>query len=304
MRRLGHSSRNKQASALNLDGSSLNIRPLTPAIGAEVDDIDLSVALSDEQVDKVSSAFRKHLVLFFRNQELQPADLVRFSRLFGPVGSYPFAEPLPGHPEVIAIIKEPEQKTVFGGIWHTDSTYLETPSAASVLYSLEVPEVGGDTLFANMYDAWERLDEGIKETIKNRVARHSSAKNRAKLRADHLETGAMKAVEKKSGDVREAMHPLVRKHPHTSKPSLYVSPAHTTAIEGLDSGESDEILAHLFEHVLHDDFKCRFRWTPGTLAIWDNRCTLHYPVNDYPGVRRVMHRVTIDGEKPSAYYWY
>jgi len=265
MRRLGHSSRNKQASALNLDGSSLNIRPLTPAIGAEVDDIDLSVALSDEQVDKVSSAFRKHLVLFFRNQELQPADLVRFSRLFGPVGSYPFAEPLPGHPEVIAIIKEPEQKTVFGGIWHTDSTYLETPSAASVLYSLEVPEVGGDTLFANMYDAWERLDEGIKETIKNRV---------------------------------------VRKHPHTSKPSLYVSPAHTTAIEGLDSGESDEILAHLFEHVLHDDFKCRFRWTPGTLAIWDNRCTLHYPVNDYPGVRRVMHRVTIDGEKPSAYYWY
>lgn len=282
----------------------MKITPLTTAIGAEVDEIDLSASLSDEQISDVQRAFRKHLVLFFRNQNLEPPDLVRFSRMFGPVGAYPFAKPLPGYPEVIAIIKEPEQQTVFGGIWHTDSTYLETPSAASVLYSLEVPEVGGDTLFANMYQAWEHLDDELKERIKTRSARHSSAKNRAKLRADHLQTGAMKAQEQKVDDVHEALHPLVRKHPHSSRPSLYVSPAHTTSIEGLMQEESDEILDHLFQHVLKDDFKCRFRWSPGTLAIWDNRCTLHYPVNDYPGVRRVMHRVTIEGEKPAAYYWY
>lgn len=282
----------------------MNVRPLTTAIGAEIDGIDLSAPLDESQVDAVTSAFRKHLVLFFRDQTLQPEDVVRFSKLFGPVGAYPFAEPLDGHPEVIAIIKEPEQKTVFGGIWHTDSTYLESPSAASVLYSLEVPEVGGDTLFSNMYLAWERLDEILKEKIKSMVALHSSEKNRAKLRVEHLDSGKMQAKQETVRDVREAWHPVVRKHPHTSRPSLYISPAHTTAIRGLDDTESDELLEQLFRHALSDDFKCRFRWTPGTLAIWDNRCTLHYPVNDYHGVRRVMHRVTVDGERPTAYYWY
>ena len=280
----------------------MNVRPLTTAIGAEVDGIDLAAPLDESQVDVVSAAFRKHLVLFFRDQTLQPDDVVRFAKLFGPVGAYPFAEPLDGHPEVIAIVKEPEQKTVFGGIWHTDSTYLESPSAASVLYSLEVPEIGGDTLFSNMYLAWERLDDELKDKIKTKVALHSSEKNRAKLRIEHLDSGQMQAKQE-AAEVREAWHPMVRKHPRTMRPSLYVSPAHTTQIRGLDA-ESDELLERLFQHALNDDFKCRFRWTPGTLAIWDNRCTLHYPVNDYHGVRRVMHRVTIDGERPVAYYWY
>lgn len=281
----------------------MNIRPLTTAIGAEIDGVDLSAPLDDSLANKIMQAFRQHLVLFFRDQSLQPEDIVRFARQFGPVGAYPFAEPLPDHPEVIAIIKEPEQKTVFGGIWHTDSTYLEQPSAASVLYSLDVPEVGGDTLFSNMYLAWDNLDTSLQEHIKTKVARHSSDKNRAKLRADHLQGGQMQARQDVP-PVHEAWHPMVRKHPLTQKPSLYISPAHTTGIRGMQDAESTSVLEELFQHALSDDFKCRFRWTPGTLAIWDNRCTLHYPVNDYHGVRRVMHRVTVDGERPSAFYWY
>ena len=281
----------------------MNVKPLTTAIGAEVDGVDLSVPLDDEQAAAIILAFRQHLVLFFRDQSLKPDDIVRFARQFGPVGAYPFAEPLPDHPEVIAIIKEPEQKTVFGGIWHTDSTYLEQPSAASVLYALEVPEVGGDTLFSNMYLAWENLDTELQEVIKTKVARHSSAKNRAKLRADHLDGGKMQARQAAVQE-HEAWHPMVRKHPHTYQPSLYISPAHTTGIRGMSDEDSETLLDQLFQHALSDDFKCRFRWSPGTLAIWDNRCTMHYPVNDYHGVRRVMHRVTVDGERPTAFYWY
>ena len=282
----------------------MNIKPLTTAIGAEIEGVDLSVALTDKQVDQLMAAYRQHLVLFFRNQSLQPADLVRFANLFGPVGIYPFAKPLDGHPEVVEIVKEPEQKTVFGGIWHTDSAYLENPSAASVLYSVEVPEVGGDTLFANMYLAWERLDDDLKELIKTRVALHSSDKNRAVLRLDHLQTGSMQASEDARKDVKEAWHPLVRKHPQSQAASLYVSPAHTTSIRGIDDEKGQQLLERLVQHALHDDHKCRFRWTEGTLAIWDNRCTLHYPVNDYHGVRRIVHRVTVEGERPTAYYWY
>ncbi len=282
----------------------MNVKPLTSAIGAEIEGVDLSQPLNDAQFEAVSTAFKQHLVLFFRNQSLQPQDIVGFAKLFGPVGAYPFAKPLPDHPEVIAIIKEPEQKTVFGGIWHTDSAYLQEPSAASVLYSLEVPDVGGDTLFSNMYLAWENLDDDLKETIKTKSALHSSDKNRAKLRAEHLDNGKMPAIQDAMQKVHEAWHPIVRKHPRTQKPSLYISPAHTTGIRGMSDEESKPLLEQLFQHALLDDFKCRFRWSPGTLAIWDNRCTLHYPVNDYQGVRRVMHRVTVDGERPTAYYWY
>lgn len=278
----------------------MRIARQTPAIGAEIIDIDLRRVLSesnhDDLIASIQQAFLDYHVLYFREQTLTPDELVAFARLFGKVGSYPFAKPLPDCPEVIAIIKEPEQRTVFGGIWHTDSTYLHAPSIASVLYAVEVPPLGGDTLFSSQVAAFDALDDTMKQHIAGLKARHSSAKNRSKLRADHLKTGTMSVEDTQS---HEAVHPVVRTHPETGLPSLYLSPAHTTGIEDMPTEESDTLLQVLFEHALKDDFKCRFRWHPGTLAVWDNRCTLHYPVNDYHGYRRVMHRVTIDGEPPA-----
>lgn len=269
----------------------MEIRPLTPTIGAEVFDLDLSGEYDDKTFDIVIRAFVKHHVLVIRDQKLNPSNIVGFARQFGPVGAYPFAKPIEGHPEVIAIVKEPDQKTVFGGIWHTDSAYLSNPSMASVLYAVEVPSVGGDTLFSNQHAAFNALSSRTKDRLRSLSAVHSSAKNERKLRSKHLQSGAMKPQEKKHF---EATHPIVRTHPVTGRESLYLSPAHTTHIEGLAPEDSDALLQELFEHALSDDFKCRVRWQPGTLSIWDNRCTLHYPVNDYHGHRREMLRVTID----------
>ncbi len=273
----------------------MNIQPLTPAIGADVYDLDLGTGISDANKEALQQAFFAHHVLLIRNQSLSSDHLLRFARCFGHVGAYPFAKPLPGYPEIIAIIKEPEQTSVFGGIWHTDSTYLPKPSMASVLYAVEVPAVGGDTLFSNQHAAFESLDTSTKKKLRKLTAEHSSAKNQQKLRTGHLATGSM---QQKAQTVFTATHPVVRTHPVTGRESLYLSPAHTTHINGLPQQESDALLETLFAHALRDDFKCRVRWQPGTVAIWDNRCTLHYPVNDYHGHRREMHRITIDGDKP------
>ncbi len=281
----------------------MQIRPLTPVVGAELEAIDLASqcerGFDKAVVEQLRQAFLDHHVLFIRDQSLSPAQLTQFSALFGPIGRYPFAEPIPGHPEVIAIIKEASQQTVFGGIWHTDSAYMQQPSMASVLYAVQVPDCGGDTLFANMHAAYETLDDELQQQLQQRFALHSSAKNRQRLRDDHLRAGAMSATD---DDVFEAVHPVVRRHPQTGKPSLYLSPAHTCLFEGEQMAESEPLLTKLFAHALQDDFKCRFRWTPGTVAIWDNRCLLHYPVNDYHGHRREMWRVTIDGEQPLAMF--
>lgn len=278
-----------------LKTETMQLDLLTPAVGAEISGVDLSRPIDSDTQNYLHQAFLAHHVLFFRKQQLQPQHLVTFASLFGPVGTYPYAKPLTDHPHVIAIIKEPEQRTVFGGIWHTDSAYLEQPSLGSVLYSREVPEIGGDTLFANTALALEHLAPEIKSGLENRRAIHSSAKNQQKLRADHLKSGSMEA---KTPEILEASHPVIRSHPETGRQSLYLSPAHTTRFEDSTISKSDPLLQRLFDHMLKDDFKCRFRWSPNTLAIWDNRCLLHYPVNDYDGHRREMLRVTIDGDRP------
>lgn len=275
---------------MNHSNRPLEVKPLTPTIGAEVFNVDLAVD-DGNTIEQLMQAFIQHHVLVIRDQKLTPADIVKFARHFGPVGAYPFAKPVEGHPEVIAIIKEPDQKTVFGGIWHTDSAYLPSPSMASVLYAVQVPQVGGDTLFSNQHAAFEALNEATRDRLRSLTAVHSSAKNDSKLRSSHLNSGSMRQQQKKHV---ETAHPVVRKHPVTGRESLYLSPAHTTHIEGLAAEESDALLGELFAHALSDDFKCRVRWQPGSLAIWDNRCTLHYPINDYHGHRREMLRVTID----------
>ena len=275
----------------------IDVRAIAGALGAEVHGVDLSAPLADDLRDELRRAFLEHLVIFFRGQDLAPEQLVAVARHFGPIGTYPFAEPLAEHPQVIAVIKEPEQHGNFGGIWHSDTAYLERPSLGSLLYAREVPAAGGDTLFANMYLAYERLSDGMKDLLDGLTAVNSAAKNKDALRADHLAGGAMVAKTPEHMDL-EAVHPVVRSHPETGRKALYVNCAHTLRFTDMTEVESAPLLEFLFEHLVRAEHTCRFRWQPGSLAIWDNRCTQHYPLNDYHGHRRVMHRVTIEGERP------
>jgi taurine dioxygenase len=285
-----------------MDYRHIEVTPIASALGAEIRGVDLARPLAPGIFFEIHRAFLEHLVIFFRDQALGPEQLTGFARRFGPLGRYPFAEPLAGHPEVIPIIKEPDQRSNFGGLWHSDTAYQERPSLGSLLYALEVPSLGGDTLFANMYLAYERLSEGLKALLagsasKPLTAVNSAAKNQASLRGDHLAGGAMtgKALDPAA---LEAEHPVVRRHPETGRKALYVNRAHTLRFTDMTVDESRPLLDFLFEHACKEEFTCRFRWQLGSLALWDNRCTQHYPLNDYHGHRRVMHRVTLEGERP------
>jgi len=277
----------------------IGISPLAPALGAEVTGVDLARPVDDGTAGELRDALAEYLVLFFRGQDITPADQVAVAGLFGPVGTYPFAEPIAEHPQVIPIIKEAHQTTNFGGIWHTDTPYLEKPSLGSVLYAREVPQIGGDTMWASGYRAWETLSEGLRKTLSPLRAVQSAARNKAELRTDHLKDGAMRGHNAEAMDVQRAEHPVARTHPVTGRKSLYISPAHTTNFVGWTEAESAPLLDYLYRHMTTEENSCRFRWTRGAVAVWDNRCSLHYPLNDYHGQRREMHRVTIEGERPA-----
>ncbi len=274
----------------------IDVRPLEGALGAEIGGLDLSGPLSEAVIDEVRRAFLEHLVVFFRDQDLTPEHLLAFARRFGPIGLYPFALGMEGTPEVMEVIKEPDQESNFGGFWHSDTAYLEKPSLGSMLYAVEVPSDGGDTLFANMYLAYERLGEDLKAEIDGLSAYNSAAKDKGRVRTDHLSSGTMKGRLEKD---LAAWHPVVRTHPQTGRRALYVNRVHTVRFGGMTEEESVPLLERLCDHATGREFTCRFRWRPGSLAFWDNRCTQHYPLNDYPGFRRVMSRVTIEGERPA-----
>ena len=275
---------------------SIDVRPLEGALGAEIGGLDLSGPLTEAVIGEVRRAFQEHLVIFFRDQDLTPQHLLAFARHFGPIGLYPFARGMEGTPEVMDVIKEPGQETNFGGFWHSDTAYLEKPSLGSLLYAIEVPPDRGDTLFANMYLAYERLTDSTKAEIEGLSAYNSAAKDKGRVRGDHLASGAMKGRLEKD---LAAWHPVVRTHPQTGSRALYVNRAHTVRFADQTEEESAPLLERLCDHATREEFTCRFRWRPGSLAFWDNRCTQHFPLNDYPGFRRVMSRVTIEGERPA-----
>ena len=278
--------------------TAIDVRPLSGRLGAEIHGVDLARPLDAETFGLVERAFLEHLVIFFRDQELTPAQQVAFAARFGPIGRYPFAEPIADHPDIIAVIKEPSQTTNFGGVWHSDTTYLEIPALGSLLYAKEVPVRGGDTLFANMYLAYETLSPGLRRLLDGLRAVNSAGKNKEILRSDHAASGAMTATAVDARGLR-AEHPVVRRHPVTGRKALYVNRAHTVAFKDMSEAESAGLLDYLFDHAAREDFTCRFRWEAGSLALWDNRCTQHYPLNDYDGQRRVMHRATIEGDLPA-----
>jgi taurine dioxygenase len=274
---------------------SLEIRPLSGAIGAEILGIDLSGELSEATVAEIRRIWLKHLVIFFRDQELSPERFVHVARRFGKPVEYPFIKGIDGFPEVTPVVKLEHEKNNFGGIWHTDTAYLETPPMGTMLIAREVPPYGGDTLFANQYLAYETLSDGMRRLIEPLAAVNSSARaDVSRTREDRLKDGARDDAKKEY----LAEHPVVRAHPETGRKALYVNVAHTARFAGMTEAESAPILGYLFQHQVKPEFTCRFSWRPGSIAFWDNRCAQHNPVNDYHGFRRVMHRVTLAGDKP------
>ena len=278
-----------------LRSNTLRIDSISGALGAEVDGVDLSRPLGDGTVALLRRALLDHLVLFFRDQHLSPADLLAAARQFGAPIEYPFVKGIDGFPEVIEVAKLEHERVNFGGVWHSDTTYLETPPMGTLLLAREVPSTGGDTLFANMYLACETLSEGIRDALARLTAINSSAKaNASRTREDRI-----RAAPKERGDqVLEAEHPVLRTHPETGRKALYVNIAHTLRFGGMTEAESAPLLRYLFEHQIKPEFTCRFRWRPGSLAFWDNRAAQHNPINDYHGYRRIMHRVTLAGDRP------
>jgi len=272
----------------------IEVRPIAGAIGAEIHGVDTARPLEGEVVSEIRRAFLDHLVIFFRNQKLTPQEQLAFAQRFGHPMEYPQLKGLPECPLITPVIKLEHERLNFGGVWHSDTTYLERPPMASMLYAVEIPPYGGDTLFANQYLAYETLSEGLKETLAGLVGVNSSTKaDASKTREDRLRAAGAELK------VFVEEHPVVRTHPETGRKALFVNVGHTTQIKGWTQQESQPLLDYLFEHQVRPEFTCRFRWETGSLAFWDNRCTQHNPVNDYHGFRRVMHRITLAGDTPS-----
>jgi len=278
-----------------MGNSRVEARPVAGTLGAEIVGVDLGQRLDKEVVAEIRGLWLDHLVIFFRDQMLPPEKLLAFARYLGEVVEYPFIKGIEGFAEITPVLKLEHEKVNFGGLWHSDTAYLDRPPMGTMLIAREVPPVGGDTLFANMYLAYETLSEGMKGMLQGLIAVNSSAKaNATRTREDRLRGDAR--ADAKSEYVAE--HPVVRTHPETGRKALYVNSGHTVRFKDMTAAESAPILNYLFDHLTRPEFTCRFRWQPGSLALWDNRCTQHNPINDYHGFRRLMHRVTLAGDEP------
>ena len=271
----------------------IEVRPIAGALGAEIGGVDIARDLPDAVVSEIRRAWLDHLVIFVPDQKLTPQAQLDFARRFGEPMEYPQLKGLPEYPMITPVIKLEHERVNFGGVWHSDTTYLERPPMASMLYALETPPHGGDTIFANQYLAYESLSDRLRLTLAGLTGINSSTKAEVtRSREDRL---------REAGVQHKALtgeHPVVRTHPETGRKALYVNAGHTTQFKGFTAEESAPLLDFLFRHQVKVEFTCRYRWRPGVLAFWDNRCAQHYPVNDYHGHRRVMHRVTLAGDTP------
>ena len=272
---------------------NLEIRRLAGALGAEIAGVNLAHDLTDDTILELKHALVEHQVIFFRDQGLSPEQQMQFGRRFGPLNIHPFVGGMAEHPEVMEIIKEPEDRVNFGGGWHSDMSFLPQPSIGSILYAVEVPLWGVDTLFASQAAAYDALSPGMKQTLEGLNAVHSASREYSAQGHSAQKRKSMSVAEAE-GAVGEHIHPVVLVHPETGRKALYVNPAFTMRIEGWSARESKPLLDFLFEHSRYEAFTCRFGWAPGSVAFWDNRSVWHFALNDYSGQRRHMRRVTVD----------
>jgi len=277
---------------------SIQATPIAGALGAEITGVNLAEELSDEVIAQIRQALLDHLVIFFRDQQLTPEQQIAFARRFGSLEEHDFVKGLPEHPEIIRVIREADETSKnFGGNWHSDVTHQECPALGSVLYAVDVPSHGGDTLFANQYLAYESLSPGMKRMLAGLTGVHTArgpfgpeGRSNTNWRNMQVETSE-KALE-------EMEHPVIRTHPETGRKCLFVNKTFTVRFKDMTEEESAPLLDQLFAHASQEPFTCRFKWTKGAVAFWDNRAVLHYALNDYSGHRREMHRVAISGDRP------
>jgi taurine dioxygenase len=282
-----------------MTGTKIEVLPIAGALGAEMRGVDLGAALSDAAVAEIRRALLDHLVVFFRDQDLTPESQIALARRFGPIAIHPIARGRDDHPEIVEVVREPGEMLNWGSKWHSDTTGIECPPLGSILYAREVPPFAGDTCWANLCRAHDTLSDGMKALL-------------ARLRAVHS-TGApgryadfYKSMRAFATGESEAVHPVVRTHPETGRPILFVNRSFTRRFDGMTEEESRPLLGFLFDHCERPEFTCRFRWRRGSVAFWDNRCTIHDAIADYwparndgaADTRRVMHRVMIEGDRP------
>ncbi len=273
----------------------MKVRRVAGALGADISGVDLADGVSATLASEIREVLLAHQVIFLRRQPLNARQFLDFACAMGEPIEYPFVRGIDGFPTIIEVKKLEHEKVNFGGVWHSDTTYLEVPPMGSMLLSREVPPFGGDTLFANQYLAYESLSDVMRSLLDGLTGISTSAKaDVSKTREDRIRSDGRQAAPQ---DYR-AEHPLVRTHPETGRKALYVNVAHTAGIKGMRDEESAPLLGFLFQHQIKPEFTCRFGWENDSIAFWDNRCTQHNPVNDYHGYRRVMHRITLKGDRP------
>ncbi|MCP5373036.1 MAG: TauD/TfdA family dioxygenase [Hyphomicrobiales bacterium] len=275
----------------DLDFERITVKPLSTALGAEVAEVDLA-RLDDQAWTEIERAYHRYMVLFFRDQSMTPEEQVNFAARFGPVDRYPFGDPIPEHQDVVAVVAEPDAPSTFGALWRSDTPFLERPPAGSVLYARHGPGDAGEAQWADLRGAYAALSPGLRTVLDGLRAVHRDSPG-----ADG--TGAGDGARDGAGaETRTATHPVVRTHPVTGERSLYLCPAHTARFDGMTEDESAPLLDYLYRHGTRAEFTCRLRWEPGTVAVWDSRCTWRTRLGGDPGQQRVLHRVSIGGERP------
>lgn len=283
----------------------IEVKPVAGALGAEIARVNLG-RLDDETFEEIKKAWLEHLVIFFRDQNITPEQQIAFAKRFGEIHHHPFMKGMDAYPDILEIIKEEGDTKAFGEVWHTDQMFNPKPAKATILYAKETPDAGGDTMFTNLYMAYDTLSEPMKALLAS--VKTWNVGDRKRLmdgeKAGITRDGRYAGNEKMSAKLRdpgelvtEAAHPLVRTHPETGRKALYIS-NHTQTLQGFKNSEARPIVDYLRTHAVEPEFTCRFRWQVGSMAIWDNRCTQHRALNDYPGKRRRMHRITIAGDTP------
>ncbi|MFO0996658.1 MAG: TauD/TfdA family dioxygenase [Alphaproteobacteria bacterium] len=276
---------------------TIDVLPLAGALGAEIFGVDLARPLGNETFSDIHRAFLDHLVIFFRDQTLTPTQLIEFARRFGTLDPHHVLKGMDGHPEILEIIREPTDTKIFAPGWHADVTWQERPVLGAALYGLDVPDIGGDTLFANQYLAYDTLSPGLKAMLEGLRAVHGTAKVYGDKAEDYTYVNNL-VTDRAKAATYETVHPVVRTHPETGRKALFLNDHYVLRFEDMTAEESMPLLNVLWQHAVRPEFTCRFRWRAGSIALWDNRCLLHTPIDDYFGKRRHMWRITIGGDRP------
>ena len=273
--------------------NKINIKPTAGNVGVEIDGVDLSKKVPGSVFNEIRSAFIENGLIFFRDQNLAPEEHIRFAEQWGKININRFFTKVDGYDQVAEVRKESDQKENIGGEWHTDHSYDQIPALGSILLAKEIPSSGGDTLFACMYKAYENLSDGMKVTLEGLNAVHSS--RHVFGEGSDYSKSSKGRIGNSELATQDAIHPVIITHPESKKKALYVNRAFTLRFEGWTNEESKPLLDYLYDHAAGENNTTRFKWSPGSIAFWDNRCTWHNALNDYHGEKRLMHRITIEG---------